>query len=99
MRIFLTNDNRKPIRPSSTIFPHHRYVPSQFLGDKVTTDRFRIGMKDENYGPTRWHECVSAVISSCLEETECTKDDLLEAAAAMPFLTEVRECKKVLKSS
>ena len=48
-------------------------------------------MKDENFGPTRWHECVSAVINSCLEETECTTDDLLEAAAAMPFLSEVRE--------
>eukprot|EP00804_Cyclotella_cryptica_P022851 CCRYP_005055-RA/>CCRYP_005055-RA protein AED:0.00 eAED:0.00 QI:288/-1/1/1/-1/1/1/137/294 len=46
-------------------------------------------MKDENFGPTRWHECVSAVISSCLEETECTKQDLCEAAASMPFLIDV----------
>ena len=66
-----------------------RYVPSKFLGDKTTTEMFRDGMKAENYGPTRWHECVSAVINSCLEDKECTKDNLLETAASMPFLVDV----------
>lgn len=67
-----------------------RYVPSQFLGDKTTTEKFRDGMKEENFGPTRWHECVSAVITSCLEETQCTEEDLVDAAASMPFLTDVK---------
>lgn len=70
--------------------PAHRYVPSQFLGDKKTTEKFRDGLKEDNFGPTRWHECVSAVITSCLEETQCTEHDLLDAAASMPFLNDVR---------
>lgn len=68
---------------------HPRYVPSQFLGDKVVTEKYRNGMKDENFGPTHWHECVSAVISSCLKDTECTKHDICEAAASMPYLIDV----------
>lgn len=45
-------------------------------------------MKPENYGPRRWHECVCAVISCCLEN--CTKEDLLEAASSMPYLVHVK---------
>ena len=52
-------------------------------------ERFREGMKEENFGPTRWHECVCEVIGSCLKETKCTKKDLYEAAASMPFLVDV----------
>jgi hypothetical protein len=67
---------------------HLRYVPSQFLGDMETTQRFRRGLA--SFGPTRWHECVASVIDSCIDETKCTKQDLLEAAASMPYLIDVR---------
>jgi pyridoxal phosphate phosphatase PHOSPHO2 len=67
-----------------------RYVPSQFLGDKATTEKYRNGMKPENYGPTHWHECVSAVIACCLQDSNCSTEELIEAASSMPFLIDVK---------
>lgn len=45
-------------------------------------------------GPTKWHEIVSSLINECMTDDSsgggCTKQDIQEAAASMPFLIDVR---------
>lgn len=66
------------------------YVPSQFLGDADTERRLRAALRI--LGPERWHECVSLLINSCVEESDggCSQREIREAAASMPFLADVR---------
>jgi len=63
------------------------YVPAAFLGDEETERRLRemIGVR----GPTRWHECVSDLVNDCVEERGLSMDDVLTAAASMPYLMDV----------
>ena len=79
------------------------YVPAKFLGDETTNTRFHE-LIDE-LGPEKWHDCVATLINSCITKSisssssrgdnddrkECTtKQDICEAAASMPFLSNVK---------
>lgn len=45
----------------------------------------------ETHGPTKWHESVSSLVNACMDESsECSKEDICEAAASMPYLVDVR---------
>mmetsp|Transcript_13534 Transcript_13534/g.29421 ORF Transcript_13534/g.29421 Transcript_13534/m.29421 type:complete len:309 (+) Transcript_13534:92-1018(+) len=64
------------------------YVPSAFIGDAATDQRLRHMI--ETHGPEKWHECVSSLVNACMDESKCSKDDICEAAASMPYLVDVR---------
>lgn len=44
----------------------------------------------KEHGPTKWHDCVSSLINACVDETNSSKQDVLDAAASMPYLIDVR---------
>jgi len=69
------------------------YVPSQFLGDAETNRRLRDLI--ETHGPAKWHDCVASLVNACMERCEggrekCSKSDICEAAANMPYLADVK---------
>lgn len=68
------------------------YVPAAFLGDEEVAKRITAEMQE--HGPTKWHECVANLINACVAEKECTKDSILEKAAQMPYLIDVKEALK-----
>ena len=65
------------------------YVPAGFLGDEEVAKRISAEMKE--HGPTKWHECVANLINACVLEKACSKNDILEKAAAMPYLIDVKQ--------
>jgi pyridoxal phosphate phosphatase PHOSPHO2 len=65
------------------------YVPAGFLGGEDVAKRISAEMKA--HGPTKWHECVANLINACMLEKACSKDDILEKAAQMPFLIDVKQ--------
>lgn len=91
----------KPLLPCETLFVwdfdwtivncnSDEYVPSAFLGDAATNQRLRHLI--QTHGPSKWHECVSSLVNSCMDESKskCSKEDICEAAASMPYLVDVR---------
>ncbi|KAL7535469.1 hypothetical protein ACHAXR_006516 [Thalassiosira sp. AJA248-18] len=64
------------------------YVPSKFLGDAATSRR--LSQLVHTLGSNKWHECVSSLINSCITESGCSKQDICEAAASMPYLVDVK---------
>lgn len=64
------------------------YVPAAFLGTNENERRLRsaIGVR----GPTKWHECISEIVNDCMDECGVSMDDVLSAAARMPYLIDVR---------
>jgi len=94
----LQQDNMQPL--TETIFVwdfdwtvincnSDEYVPAGFLGDEEVAERITAEMKE--HGPTKWHECVANLINACMIEKGCSKDDILEKAAQMPFLIDVKQ--------
>ncbi|KAL7438708.1 hypothetical protein ACHAXM_006415 [Skeletonema potamos] len=65
------------------------YVPSEFLGGEEVAKRISAEMKA--HGSTKWHECVANLINACMLEKTCSKDDILQKAAEMPFLIDVKQ--------
>lgn len=65
------------------------YVPAGFLGDEEVAKRITAEM--EEHGPTKWHECVANLINACMIEKGCSKNDILDKAAQMPFLVDVKQ--------
>ena len=64
------------------------YVPSKFLGDAATARRLRQLL--DLLGPGKWHECVSSLVNACIEERDVSQREIVEAAACMPYLNDVR---------
>mmetsp|Transcript_18408 Transcript_18408/g.31154 ORF Transcript_18408/g.31154 Transcript_18408/m.31154 type:complete len:305 (-) Transcript_18408:980-1894(-) len=65
------------------------YVPAGFLGDEEVVKRITAEMKE--HGPTKWHECVANLINACMLEKASSNDDILEKAAEMPYLVDVKQ--------
>ena len=64
-----------------------KYVPSKFLGNAESEQKLRRLYRD--LGPGKWHECVSSLVNSCVEEKGCSRQDVIEAVASMPCLVDV----------
>lgn len=50
----------------------------------------RLRQMIKEHGPTKWHDCVSSLINACVDETNSSRQDVLDAAASMPYLIDVR---------
>ena len=73
------------------------YVPAQFLGHGATQDGFRELLLpssarggDDAHADVDWHRCVEVMVGRAVTETGASVRDVLDAAAKMPYLTEVR---------
>ena len=97
-RINTTTIN-KPLQPISTLFVFDfdwtvincnsdEYIPASFIGSDEMEKRLRSMVKE--HGPAKWHNCVADLINDCMKETKATKQDVLNVAASMPYLVDVR---------
>ena len=69
------------------------YVPAQFLGHDATSDGFRDlirknGTNDDS--DLDWHTCVEIMVGRAMDEGGATPNEILAAAARMPFLDQVQ---------
>ena len=71
------------------------YVPAQFLGHAATSDGFRDLIRQNgtnDAGDWDWHKCVEIMVGRAMNADEggATPDDILAAAARMPYLDQVQ---------
>ena len=73
------------------------YVPAQFLGHDATSDGFRDLIRkngtDNDAVDLDWHKCVEIMVGRAMNDEGgggATPDDILAAAARMPFLDQVQ---------
>ena len=76
------------------------YIPAQFLGHAETQNGFRRLIQtaidnnsnnDTDTADIDWHKCVEKMVARAMVEGGASVQDVLDAAARMPYLTEVRE--------
>ena len=70
------------------------YVPAQFLGHDATSDGFRDLIRKNgtnDAGNLDWHKCVEIMVGRAMNEGGATPNDILAAAARMPFLDQVQK--------
>ena len=89
----------KPPQPISTLFVwdfdwtvincnSDEYIPASFIGSDEMERRLRAMIKQ--HGPEKWHDCVADLINDCMTESKATKQDVLNVAASMPYLVDIR---------
>ncbi len=72
------------------------YVPAQFLGQDATSDGFRDLIRKNGTNNDAvdwdWHKCVEIMVGRAMNDEGggATPDDILAAAARMPFLDQVQ---------